>query len=90
MQELEALLESLVARENPAFHLHPSPEAYRLELLFFARFFREISGASPDYVALRQRYWQRVYAIYDQLPQHVDPRPHAAVDCLIQYFKTLP
>jgi hypothetical protein len=89
MCELEAILEALSARENPPFHVHPSPETYRQELLFFARFFREVSGEAPDYAELRQSYWQRVYAIYDQLPQHVDPRPHAAVDRLIHFFQTL-
>jgi hypothetical protein len=89
MRELEAILEALSVRENPPFHVHPSPERYRQELLFFVRFFREISGESPDYALLRQRYWQRVYAIYDQLPQHVDPRPQAAVDRLVEYFQNL-
>jgi len=86
MARLVELLRDLrgSVRESAAFL--PSVEAYRLELLFFAELFAELSGPAPDYGALRERYWQRVYAIYDQLPDHVDPRPRAATDALIRHF----
>ena len=32
-------------------------------------------------------YWDYVYAIYDTLPEHVDPRPRMAVARLIDFFK---
>ena len=62
------------------------PEEYRQELLFFADLFADLSGPAPDHAALRHKYWQRVYAIYDHLPQHVDPRPKLATDRLIEFF----
>ena len=89
MADLSDLLRSLDGHENPSAPFHPSLPDYRRELLFFAEMFRDLSAPSPDYDALRQRYWQRVYAIYDQLPRHVDPRPHAATDHLIQFFRSL-
>lgn len=86
MKELVDLLESLRAQDE-RIALHPGPEAHRQELLFHARLFAQLSGTAPDYSALRQQYWDRVYAIYDHLPQHVDPRPHQATDNLIQRFQ---
>lgn len=65
---------------------HPGPDVYRDELLSFARLFADLSAPAPDYDALKQQYWQRVYAIYDKLPAHVDPRPHAATDRLVAHF----
>jgi hypothetical protein len=87
MNELADLLRGLQGREHNV-PFNPSPQDYRRELLFFAELFAALSGSSPDYDALRKRYWQRVYAIYDQLPAHVDPRPHAATDRLINFFKS--
>ena len=87
MTELAELLSALAGKLAPTLALHPGPEAYRQELLFFARLFAELSGPAPDYAALRARYWQRVYAICDQLPAHVDPRPHTATDRLIKHFQ---
>ena len=34
----------------------------------------------------KQQYWHHVYRIYDNLGEHVDPRPHAATARLIDYF----
>jgi hypothetical protein len=87
MQKLVELLKQLELREPSRFVLHPSPEVYYQELSFFARFFAELSGKSPDFENLRNEYWQHVYAIYDFLPAHVDPRPHTATDRLIDYFR---
>lgn len=72
------------AREDVPFH--PGVDAYRRELLFFAELFAALSAPAPDYDALRRQYWERVYSIYDHLPQHVDPRPHHATDAVIQHF----
>jgi hypothetical protein len=87
MGEFVALLKSLEGCLAPSVAFHPSPEAFRRELLFFALLFEELSGPAPDYDGLRARYWHRVYAIYDRLPRHVDPRPHSATDHLIRFFQ---
>ena len=86
MQEGAALLRSLEGRGDALVPFHPSPDEYRKELLFYFELFADLSGPSPNFDALIQRYWQRVYAIYDQLPQHVDPRPHGATNHLIRFF----
>ncbi len=88
MAEAAALLRSLEGRENMGIPFHPRPDQHRKDLLFFFELFADLSDASPDFDALKQRYWQRVYAVYDRLPQHVDPRPHAATDRLIEFFAT--
>jgi hypothetical protein len=87
MAELVDCLESLRGRLSPSLPIIPSPDAYHAELLFFARFFADASGCAPDYDALRASYWRRVYAIYDGLPEHVDPRPRMATDNLIRFFR---
>jgi hypothetical protein len=87
MAEGAELLRSLAGRTATEVPFHPAPEQYRRELLFFFDLFTRLSGESADYDALRQRYWRRVYAIYDRLPQHVDPRPHAATDRLVNHFR---
>jgi hypothetical protein len=89
MVELATLLRDLrgVVQENAVFH--PAPELYRQELAFFAQLFAELTSAAPDYDALRERYWQRVYRIYDQLPAHVDPRPVMATNRLIDHFREM-
>jgi len=51
--------------------------------------FSQLTTPSPDYDQLAKEYWDRVYAIYDDLPEHVDPRPKRAVANLVNYFKTL-
>jgi len=88
--ELRDLLETLAATVNPDACLHPSPESYRRELLFFAQLFADLSAPAPDFDGLATRYWQRVYAIYDQLGTHVDPRPQAATRALIDAFRQTP
>ncbi len=86
MTELAELLNALGGEERDAIPLFPDPATYRQTLSFYARLFADLSASSPDFDALRDRYWQRVYAIYDRLPAHVDPRPHQATDRLIGYF----
>ena len=88
MQTGVDLLRSFEGRENMAVPFHPRPDQYRKDLLFFFTLFADLSGPSPDFPAIKERYWQRVYAIYDQLPDHVDPRPRAATERLIQFFAT--
>ena len=85
MTQLLDLLESLTP--NSGFPFQPEPAVYKKELLFFARFFSDLSSSQPDYDELRDRYWRHVYAIYDSLPQHVDPRPKRATDRLIDTFR---
>ncbi|MFA5206343.1 MAG: hypothetical protein WC708_18250 [Lentisphaeria bacterium] len=87
LQELVKLLHELRPALREDAVLHPRPAAWHAELLFFAELCRDLSGPAPDYPALRQSYWNRVYAIYDRLPVHVDPRPHQATDNLIAAFK---
>jgi hypothetical protein len=87
MRELVDLLGDLAGQERHTPALHPSPERHREELLWFARLFADLSAPAPDYDALSQRYWQRVYAIYDRLPDHVDPRPRNATQMLINVFR---
>jgi len=86
MQALVSLLQDLRGQERTT-PFHPDVETYRRELLFFAQLFADLSGPNPDWTALRRRYWERVYAIYDRLPQHVDPRPKRATDSLIAFFQ---
>ena len=86
MMVLVELLRGLQGRERDDLAMFPSPEQYREELLFFAELFAGLSGPSPDYDALGRTYWNRVYRIYDELPEHVDPRPRLATRGLIQCF----
>ncbi len=65
----------------------PSAEYHRGELEFFSRWMRDLSGPAPDFASLRQEYWNRVYAIYDELPRHVDPRPENATDRIVGFFR---
>ncbi|MFA6107187.1 MAG: hypothetical protein WDA75_00330 [Candidatus Latescibacterota bacterium] len=90
LTRLAECLRDLHPEAGQAVPFHPTVPEYREELLFFAELFSALSGPSPDYDGLRQRYWQRVYPIYDQLPRHVDPRPHAATDRLIRHFVDRP
>ena len=87
MRELVALLQDLRDSVVDEAILHPSPERYRRELLFFAHLFADLSGPEPAFQMLRKRYRDRVYAIYDLLPEHVDPRPQRAMDNLIGHFQ---
>ena len=87
MLEFVTLLQDLRGAVVESAIFHPSVEKYRQELLFFATLFADLSGPEPSARELRQRYWDRVYAIYDSLPGHVDPRPNLATDNLIGYFQ---
>lgn len=86
MTELRDLLVSFEGSVNADVPLHPHPDAYRRELLFFAQLFVDLSGPSPDFDELANRYWNRVYSIYDRLDAHVDPRPKLATEKLIASF----
>lgn len=84
--ELVDYLEGLKAQEE-GIALHPGPEEHRQELLFHARLFHALSAPAPDYDGLSRQYWEHVYAIYDHLPEHVDPRPQMATDNLVRRFR---
>ncbi len=86
MKALTDLLRDLKAREPDDLELFPSPDRYREELLFFAELFGDLSAPSPDYDTLGREYWNRVYRIYDDLPEHVDPRPRQATEHLVRHF----
>lgn len=86
MARLAELLEDVKDATGGAVPFHPSPERYRQELLFFARLFADLTAPAPDYDTLKKRYWDRVYAIYDRLPDHVDPRPKGNTDRFIRHF----
>ena len=62
------------------------PEKYRQELVFFARLFADWTAPHPDYDALKQVYWNRVYRIYERLPDHVDPRPRGNTERFVRHF----
>jgi len=89
MTELAELLGDLqgAVRLDAAFH--PSLDLYRKELAFFAQLFADLTDVDPNYDELWQRYWGRVYRIYDQLPAHVDPRPVMATNRLIDHFRQM-
>lgn len=89
MTALADLLDSLQAGSGSGLRLYPAAETYRRELLFFARLFADLSAPDPDYNRLAADYWRRVYPIWDHLPRHVDPRPFAAVERLVDFFRRL-
>ena len=87
MGQLGDLLASLAGRLSPSLPLHPSAEAYRGELEWFARLFADLSGPSPQYDRLRASYWDHIYGpVYDRF-SHVDPRPAEATDRLVKFFR---
>jgi hypothetical protein len=86
MRRSADLLKSLKGNVNEDVPFNPGVEVYRESLEFFFELFSDLSGDTPDYDALQKRYWSRVYAIYDQLPKHVDPRPYGATERLIRFF----
>ena len=47
---------------------------------------RDLTPPHPDYNALKQVYWNRVYRIYDRLPNHVDPRPRGNTERFVRHF----
>ncbi|MBI2194424.1 MAG: hypothetical protein HYU36_20795 [Planctomycetes bacterium] len=89
MQEFVNILRGLEGQETGQMPFHPTPGEYRREMLFFAQIFADLSGPSPDYEALCRSYWERVYAIYDRLPEHVDPRPRGATERLVRFFSEM-
>jgi len=58
--------------------LFPDPEAYRQDLLWFARRFAEMAGPAPDRERIRREYWAKALAIYDAIPMSADPRAEEA------------
>jgi len=86
MVELKELLISLRGHEREVFFI-PTAVEYREELLWYADWFAKASSVSPDYDMLAKEYWNRVYAIYDKLPPHVDPRPEMATRRIVDFFK---
>lgn len=87
MKRMAEILESCAGQQRESSPVFPSPEEWRKEMLFFAGLFADLSAPTPDYDALRARYWKQVYAIYDHLPAHVDPRPQYATDNIINTFR---
>lgn len=87
LKRMVEILEGCAGKERATYSIFPSPAAWREEMLFFARLFVDLAAPAPDYALLRTRYWKRVYAIYDHLPAHVDPRPQYAADNLIRRFR---
>ena len=79
-------LEDAKRTVNTSAVLFPDPETYRQELVFFARLFADLTAPHPDYDALKQVYWNRVYRIYDTLPNHVDPRPRGNTERFVRHF----
>jgi hypothetical protein len=76
----------LLCAVNSGAVLFPDPEMYRQELVFFARLFADLTAPHPDYDALKQVYWNRVYRIYDRLPNHIDPRPRGNTERFVRHF----
>lgn len=66
--------------------LFPSPEEYRLDLLWFARMFARLSSPNPDRPAIRREYWQRSLSIYDHAPRAVDERAESAARAFSMIF----
>jgi hypothetical protein len=86
MNAFASRLEEAKNSVNGGAILHPDPETYRQELVFFAKLFADLTAPHPDYDALEKSYWNRVYRIYDSLPDHVDPRPRGNTDRFIRHF----
>lgn len=63
-----------------ALPLFPDAEAYRRDLLWFARAFSEMAGGQPDRARIRRDYWTRAFSIYDHIPMSVDERAAHAAD----------
>jgi hypothetical protein len=87
MKELLTMLRDLRSELREDLVFHPTPAEWHEELQFFAELLADLSSPSPDFPALEKCYWQRVYAIYDHLPGHVDPRPHRATQTLVDTFR---
>jgi len=88
-ERMRAFVERLEGAKNAvnaSAVFFPDPETYRQELLFFARLFADLTAPAPNYDALKQVYWNRVYRIYDTLPSHVDPRPRGNTERFVRHF----
>jgi len=86
MNDLVDLLRSLAGRERGDVVLLRAVVVYRGELLVFAEVSAGLSGSDPEYEASAQAYGERVYGIYGDLADHVDPRPRRATQRRIQAF----
>ncbi|MBP8132115.1 MAG: hypothetical protein KA184_21250 [Candidatus Hydrogenedentes bacterium] len=86
MSDGAELLRALEGRASGDVPFHPDIETYRKNLLFFFELLADVTASSPDFDAIARRYWEHVYAIYDHLPKHVDPRPQAATQRLVRFF----
>ena len=62
-------------------------DAHRLAGELFARLFADLTAPHPDYDALKKAYWDRVYRLYDRLPNHVDPRPRGNTERFVRHFR---
>lgn len=60
--------------------LFPSPEQYREDLLWFARQFAVLSGEEPKRDVVREKYWEKVFSIYDNVAMSVDRRARNATE----------
>jgi hypothetical protein len=87
MRAFRERLDDLKSATRSSAVLFPDPETYRQELVFFARLFADLTAPAPDYDALKRSYWDRVYRIYDRLPDHVDPRPRGNTERFIRHFQ---
>ena len=87
MRDFCEKIASWKGRLNGSFKIYPSAEFHRSELEFFASVFRDLSGDNPDFNSLKKKYFDHVYAIYDSLPQHVDPRPALAIKKIFGFFE---
>ena len=73
-------------RINGSLKIYPSAEFHRSELEFFGKIFRDLSADTADFDAIRKRFYDHVYHIYDFLPAHVDSRAFHAANSLIRRF----
>ena len=48
--------------------IFPDPETYRQDLLWFARKYHEMTGPNPNRALIAWQYWDKAYAIYQQVP----------------------
>lgn len=88
--EFGEILRGVSKVADPPFAFPVSPEWYRDELLFYADLYTRLSAphvSASDLAAASDAYRRHVYAIYNELPRHVDPRPDMATRRFIDCFK---
>jgi hypothetical protein len=75
------IIERLEAADPSACTLpiFPDPDAYRNDLLWFARIYLTMAKRIADRPAIAKQYRNHALAIYDFIPQSVDERTAAAV-----------